>query len=106
MPTGLEDRTALVTGAGRGIGRAIAIGLADRGARVRLLARTRSDLDEVFTEIRDAGGVATVLAADVSDAEQSSRPLERLLSEFGPASDHPAAGMSADPPRQATLHAR
>ncbi len=84
MPTGLEDRTALVTGAGRGIGRAIAIGLADRGARVGLLARTRSDLDEVFTEIRDAGGEATVLAADVRDAEQSGRALERLLSEFGP----------------------
>ena len=45
MTTTLDGRTALVTGAGRGIGRAIAIGLGRRGARVGLLARTLRDLD-------------------------------------------------------------
>ena len=50
MTTTLDGRTALVTGAGRGTGRAIAIGLGRRGVRVGLLARTQRDLDEVAAE--------------------------------------------------------
>jgi NAD(P)-dependent dehydrogenase (short-subunit alcohol dehydrogenase family) len=50
MTTTLDGRTALVTGAGRGIGRAIAIGLGHRGAHVGLLARTQRDLDEARIE--------------------------------------------------------
>lgn len=73
MTTTLDGRTALVTGAGRGIGRAIAIGLAHRGARVGLLARTQRDLDEVVAQIRDDGGTAVPLTADIGDAGHASR---------------------------------
>ncbi len=51
----LLDRRALVTGGGRGIGKAIALELARAGARLALLARTRSDLDEVAAEIDALG---------------------------------------------------
>lgn len=64
--TRLEGRHALVTGAGRGIGRAIAAGLAAEGARVTLVARSRGALDEVAAEIQAEGGSAFAAAADVS----------------------------------------
>jgi NAD(P)-dependent dehydrogenase (short-subunit alcohol dehydrogenase family) len=84
MTTTLARRTALVTGAGRGIGRAIAIGLAHRGARVGLLARTQRDLDEVVAQIRDDGGTAVPLTADIGDAGQARSALKRLVGELGP----------------------
>ena len=84
MTTTLDGRTALVTGAGRGIGRAVAIGLGHRGARVGLLARTQRDLDEVAAKIRDDSGTAIALAADIGDADQTRSALERLAGELGP----------------------
>jgi NAD(P)-dependent dehydrogenase (short-subunit alcohol dehydrogenase family) len=64
----LDGRVALVTGAGRGIGRGCALELARAGAAVVLVARTESDLDSVATEIADAGGDARVVAADATTA--------------------------------------
>ncbi len=63
----LDGRTALVTGAGRGLGRAAAIALAHAGADLVLMSRTKSDLDEVASEARAAGVKAQVAACDVND---------------------------------------
>jgi len=61
-----QHRRALVTGAGRGIGRAIALALADAGAEVALVARTAAQIEAVADEIRARQGVALVIPADVT----------------------------------------
>lgn len=63
----LTDKKAIVTGAGRGIGQAIASALAEAGAEVGLVARTPLQLEETQSLITDAGGVAHVIPADVTD---------------------------------------
>ncbi|HEV8245654.1 MAG TPA: SDR family oxidoreductase [Polyangiaceae bacterium] len=63
----LKDRAALVTGASRGLGAALGAVLAGRGARVVLCARGRTGLEQVAARIRDQGGVAHVLPADIAD---------------------------------------
>ncbi|MBC8374309.1 MAG: SDR family NAD(P)-dependent oxidoreductase, partial [Planctomycetes bacterium] len=63
----LEGQTAIVTGAGRGIGRTIAITLASRGVKVALAARTEDQLRAVQAEIASAGGTAEVFPTDITD---------------------------------------
>ncbi len=74
----LDGRAALVTGAGRGIGRSAAIALAHAGAEVWLAARTQSDLDSAVTEIKAGGGRAHALVCDVTDAAAVNRAVASL----------------------------
>ena len=67
----LEGKIAIVTGASRGIGRAIALRLAQDGATLVLAARTEADLAKVASEIKSAGGKATTVAGDLRDPERS-----------------------------------
>jgi 7-alpha-hydroxysteroid dehydrogenase len=77
----LEGRVAVVTGAGRGIGRAIACGLADAGCDVAITARRSADLDQVAGEIRKRGHRCLVAAADIRDF--SEELAERTMAELG-----------------------
>jgi NAD(P)-dependent dehydrogenase (short-subunit alcohol dehydrogenase family) len=72
-----------VTGAGRGIGKRLAIGFAARGARVGLLARSKAELDLCHLEIEHAGGSALRLRADTGDYEQVTAAVERMRVQFG-----------------------
>lgn len=80
----LRDRVAVITGGGRGIGRQIAAGLAARGARVALLARSENELAAAVAAIRASGGVATAIVADVRDSAVVARAVNRVRSELGP----------------------
>ena len=73
----------LVTGAGRGIGKRLAMGFAANGARVGLLARSKPELDLCQLEIEHAGGNAIRIRADVSDYEQIAAAVERMRVHFG-----------------------
>lgn len=73
MSKSLEGQSALITGAGRGIGRAIATHLADMGAHVYLVARSQDQLTSVTEEISEGGGAATAWAADLLDPEQAQK---------------------------------
>ncbi|MGI8990418.1 MAG: SDR family NAD(P)-dependent oxidoreductase [Bryobacteraceae bacterium] len=78
-----KDKGVLITGAGRGIGKRLAIGFAAHGARVGLLARSRPELDLAKLEIEHAGGTALRIRADVRDYEQISAAVDRMQVVFG-----------------------
>jgi NAD(P)-dependent dehydrogenase (short-subunit alcohol dehydrogenase family) len=79
----LEDKVAIVTGVGPGVGRATALALAREGARVGLVARTEERLDEVAAEIEALGGEAIACPASVTDAAQAKVAVERTVDAFG-----------------------
>ncbi len=78
----LKDVAVLVTGAGRGIGKRLAIGFATRGARVGLIARSKSELDLCHLEIEHAGGHSLRIRGDVTDFEQMSAAADRMRVHF------------------------
>jgi 3-hydroxybutyrate dehydrogenase len=80
----LQDRVALVTGAGRGIGRAIALAFGREGARVVVTARTGAELEAVVQGIRQAGGPAHALVADLSDVASVPKVIQQTRQHFGP----------------------
>ena len=79
----LEGRSAFVTGASRGIGRAIALAFADAGANVAVVSRSRDALEETATEIEGRGRSSVALAADVGDADAVRSAVERAGEAFG-----------------------
>jgi len=81
--TPFRDKNVLVTGAGRGIGKRLAMGFAQAGARVGLLARSQAELDLAKMEIEQAGGNALRLNADIRDLEQTQACVDRMRVIFG-----------------------
>lgn len=81
----LEGKVAVITGAGRGIGRGIAIGFAEQGARIVCAARSQDQLDQTVRLIRSGGGDAFALRCDVTDAAAVRRLFAETRANYGPA---------------------
>lgn len=79
----LKGQTALVTGASRGIGKAIALRLAECGAKVACLARNVEKLEEVAAEIRSAGGEASIHSCDVTESSAANEVIDKIVEEWG-----------------------
>ena len=79
----LENRTAIVSGIGPGMGRDIALALAREGANLVLAARTAPALDELAAEIRGLGRRAIGVATDIARSDDSRRLVEAAIAEFG-----------------------
>jgi NAD(P)-dependent dehydrogenase (short-subunit alcohol dehydrogenase family) len=79
----LSGQVAVITGGGRGIGRAIALKFASEGASIVVAARTKSEIEAVAKEIRDAGGRAAALPADVAEEKQCEHLISASEAQFG-----------------------
>jgi len=79
----LDGRTAVVTGSGRGLGKAMAKALAAAGAELVCAARTPEQIGETVSEIREAGGRAIPVPTDVTDSKQVDALVEACLKEYG-----------------------
>jgi NAD(P)-dependent dehydrogenase (short-subunit alcohol dehydrogenase family) len=79
----VKNLSVLVTGAGRGVGKRLAIGFAAAGARVGLLARSKAELDLASLEIEHGGGTALRIRADVNDSEQLGAAVDRMRAHYG-----------------------
>ena len=80
--TSLKNKNALITGAGKGIGKAIAIALAKEGVNVILVSRTQADVDQLADETNVLGVKSLALSADVSDINSINSAVEKALAEF------------------------
>jgi len=83
MSISLTGKKAIITGAGKGIGRATALALAKEGVSLGLLARTEEDLKKVADEVKDNGVQVSIATADVSSNEQVTSAIDKLLTELG-----------------------
>jgi 3-oxoacyl-[acyl-carrier protein] reductase len=79
----VKDKGVLITGAGRGIGKRLAMGFAAAGARVGLLARSQAEIDAARLEIEHAGGIVLRICADVRDPEKMNAGVDRMRLQFG-----------------------
>ena len=80
----LQGKTAIVTGAGKGIGRAIVVALAAEGVHVGLIARTESDLQQVADEVKPMGIKTAIATADMADINAVDTAIKKLQQELGP----------------------
>ena len=78
----LQDKVALVTGAGRGIGQAIAIAYAREGANLSLAARSTSELEETARKCSEIGSDVLITSTDVTDLSQVEKLVESTLCRF------------------------
>jgi 3-oxoacyl-[acyl-carrier protein] reductase len=85
MAQSLKGKVAFVTGAGRGIGKAVAIALANEGVNIGLLARTEAALKEVVSEVEGLGVKAAYAAVDISSQEEVEQAIKKVTGELGPA---------------------
>ena len=79
----LSGKIAIVTGAGKGIGREAALAIAAEGATVVAVARTQTDLDETVKMIEDNGGSAISLSRDLTDGEQVQSMVDTVIEKYG-----------------------
>lgn len=79
----LQDKVAVVVGAGRGVGRAVAEAFAVEGARVVLAARTEAEIDQVARDLHSSGASATAIAVDVTSTASVDRLFQNVLQQFG-----------------------
>jgi NAD(P)-dependent dehydrogenase (short-subunit alcohol dehydrogenase family) len=79
----LRNKVALVTGAGRNLGRAIALSLAEAGADVALTARSMPEIERTAEEIRKQGRKALAIVMDVTDFPQVEQAIQKIIAEFG-----------------------
>jgi NAD(P)-dependent dehydrogenase (short-subunit alcohol dehydrogenase family) len=102
---GLAGRHALVVGAGRGLGRACALGLVQAGARVSLVARSEGEIEHVADEARSIGGTAEALCADVTEPDtleeavqraEGGAPIDILVNAAGINRPQPSVGMPVE----------
>lgn len=83
MAQSLQGKTALITGASKGLGKAMAVALAEAGASIALVSRDESKLNDAAKQIRDSGGRAEVFVADVTDEAQVAHVREQFTAKFG-----------------------
>ncbi len=79
----LDGKTALVTGGGRGIGRAIALALAAEGANVAVVSRTQGEIEGVAREIEEIGSRGMAITADISEIDEVEKMVEKMREIFG-----------------------
>ncbi len=104
----LDGKVAIVTGGSRGIGKAIALGLAEQGSRVALASRKQEALDAVAEEIRQKGGESLALACHMGKPDQIKNLFDKVVETYGGvdilvnnAATNPYFGLFLDAPEEA-----
>jgi len=79
----VQDKVALITGAGSGLGKAAALLLAQEGAKVAVLSRTEDEIQKTADEIQRNGGEAMVITADISEPDQMQQAVAQIIDKWG-----------------------